>query len=120
MNHLEFYSQQNLGPHIVAADRRRSSRERACLPGKIITGAAGRPVDCTIVDISATGARLAIPPESCIDAKGRNVLPSKICLVFDGKCTNVDCIKVWCTTNEVGVQFCSMFRTGTLEGRSAA
>ena len=107
----EIYDQRGSGCQMMAADRRRSRREEVRLPGKIIVGDTGRQIDCTIVDISATGARLAISPKHCTAPGGRNVLPSTISLFLDRECTNVGCIKVWCTANEVGVQFCTPFRS---------
>ena len=101
-------------PHLGMGlpDRRRSHRERTCLPAKLIGQDRRRKIDCTVVDISATGARLSVCPSSWIASNGKNTLPDIIHLFLDSERTYIACKRKWNTVNELGVQFCTPFQYG--------
>lgn len=48
------------GQDVGAADRRRARRPRVLLGGKLVFGNATQSADCTIRDLSETGARVRI------------------------------------------------------------
>lgn len=104
-----FGDQRLPSSRFVTDPNRRSPRKKVCVAGLISMGDKSRRMECTIVDMSSTGARLQICPnlrmQKCKDGKLRD----RIALFFDQLCTNVECVVIWENQHEVGVQFCSAF-----------
>lgn len=79
------------------ADRRRSPRKRALLTGRVAYGEGAFTLNCTIRDISSTGARIALP-------KGQTV-PNELYLVDVRNGCAYEAEVAWRGTFEVGLIF---------------
>lgn len=85
----------------VPDNRRQAPRRRSFLRGKIVYGGGGYSVDCTIRDVSATGARISLP-------NGQGV-PKKFFLL-DMKNRVAHEVEVrWRAGVEIGVQSLRLF-----------
>ena len=81
----------------AAVEQRAHPREEVLRPGVIVHGRSGRSLPCTIIDISAGGARLLL------DAPD---LPEKGLTLIDQRHHSLaDCGVVWRKGNFVGVMF---------------
>jgi len=82
--------------------KRRSYRKPTSINGQVSTGDRSLRLDCRVLDMSATGARIAMDV-------GHH-LPARIGLYLDRKGTNVECKVVWHRSDQAGLQFCSPIR----------
>ena len=78
-------------------ERRYVSRVRVARDAKIIVGAEIPLVDCTLHDLTATGAHLS--------SAGPERLPDCFELTFDHGRSRRPCRVVWRSSNDVGVAF---------------
>jgi hypothetical protein len=78
-------------------EKRVSRRARTKLPAKIIFGSKEFVLDCTIRDLSATGARVAIPP--------LDILPKTLILVEPQNMLAFDSCVRWQRNSLVGLSF---------------
>jgi hypothetical protein len=79
------------------ADRRASRRKKSLLAGKIVYESGARTCDCTIRDISETGARVEIPVGQ--------ILPKNLFLIEVRGGLAYDCEVKWRTPSAIGLQF---------------
>lgn len=93
-----------------ALGKRKAMRRLVTIPAEISMGDRARRLTCTIVDISATGARLRINLHSAKVGNINELVQQRIGLYFDQPCTSVECDIKWKSDKEVGVQFCSAFQ----------
>jgi hypothetical protein len=56
----EYYLSNNKAAVAAAAERRRGARCRVTVAGLLAFPAASKPIECTIRDLSGTGARVAL------------------------------------------------------------
>jgi len=84
--------------------KRQSYRKPTLIAGQVSTGDRSKRLDCRVLDMSATGARLNMD-----DAQS---LPQRIGLFLDRKGTNVECLVVWRHSSQAGVRFCSCILPG--------
>lgn len=89
-------------PKTVPVERRRAVRKPITLPAKLILGPS-EAVRCTIVNLSASGAKVLLPP--CGVAPAR-----KVKLQFTTDYTEVDANVVWVVSPYAGLKFTSTFR----------
>ena len=97
-----FDSDHTSGSVFCSDSRRKAPRRAVRIAGEVSFGDRANRMDCRIVDISSTGARLRI---NTID----QVATPRIGLYFDQQSTNVECQVIWMRDGEVGVKFCSQF-----------
>ncbi len=97
-----FDSDHTSGSVFCSDSRRKAPRRAVRIAGEVSFGDRANRMDCRIVDISSTGARLRI---NTID----QVATPRIGLYFDQQSTNVECQVIWIRDGEVGVKFCSQF-----------
>jgi hypothetical protein len=78
-------------------EQRRSQRVRTLRAGKIVFNNKGSVIDCTVRNLSRTGACLLVA----------NVLgiPSAFELLIDGEAETRSCRRVWHAQNRMGVEF---------------
>ena len=79
------------------AEKRAHPREQVQRPGVVVHGRSGRSVPCTILDVSAGGARLLLSEPDMPD--------SGLTLIDQQKATLADCKIVWRKGHFVGVSF---------------
>lgn len=91
-----------LSPVFVSDSRRKAPRKSVRLAGEVSFGDKACRMNCRIVDMSATGARLKI---KTTDER----MQQRIALFFDQRSINVECRVIWAREGEMGVQFCSQF-----------
>lgn len=102
--------------------KRKSPRRRVRVPGQISVGDRLNRINCLIVDMSASGARLLVLPQTRqARINSRTDAPSdtpndfmanrnRIGLFFAQPSTDVECNVIWRSKTEIGVQFCGAFR----------
>ncbi|MGI9479072.1 MAG: PilZ domain-containing protein [Hyphomicrobiaceae bacterium] len=90
------------GTVFVSDSRRKAPRKAVHLVGEVSFGDRESRMDCRIVDMSATGARLKLETSD-------ERMQERIALFFDQRLTIVECFVIWSRDDEVGVQFCSQF-----------
>jgi hypothetical protein len=79
------------------AERRAAPRKRALLTGHVAYGDGAFSLGCTIKDISATGARIAIPVS--------RTTPLSMMLIDVRDGIVFDAVLKWRTYNEIGLAF---------------
>jgi hypothetical protein len=99
-------------PRLVDAkktEHRMAARNLVRLAGEISYGDRKRRLACAIVDMSATGACIAITPSSLAGRFhcGQN---DRIELYLDRNSTSVECVIVWTRDEQLGIKFCSQFK----------
>ena len=80
------------------------------LPGKVSCAGGLRRLEGTIVDISATGARLRLAAHTMKTGNLFALLPQRLTLYFCLDRTQVECRTVWCSEDHIGLQFASQFQ----------
>lgn len=98
-----FIDRPGLDGTVVTDLRRKAPRKAVFIPGEISFGDRQCRVDCRILDLSATGARLRIGDFD-------NRMKQRVGLYFDQSATNVECQIMWIDNGDIGVQFCSAFQ----------
>ncbi len=98
-----FIDRPGLDGTVITDLRRKAPRKAVFIPGEISFGDRKCRVDCRILDLSATGARLSI---GAVD----NRMKQRVGLYFERSATNVECQVVWINDGDMGVQFCSAFQ----------
>ncbi len=89
-------------------ERRRSKRERAHLPAKIVFGDRTCVLDCTIRDLSENGA--------CVAVSNPDVLPEHIVLIEPERFIAFDATIKWRRSKLVGLSFdAATFLDGKLD-----
>lgn len=86
-------------PRVV--DERRASRKRTLLGGKVIYGDDNRVRDCTIRDISETGARIAL-------ARGE-VIPTRVFLMDRRTASVYEARVTWIKAPDFGLSFVNAY-----------
>ena len=82
---------------LAAAERRRNSRCRTTAPGLLATGDRAKPVECTIRDLSGTGARVAL--------HSNRVVPRCVHLINVRDRIVYEATIEWRTSIELGLKF---------------
>jgi hypothetical protein len=95
----------------AAANKRWARRKSASTPAKILFDGITTPFDCTVRDISSTGAliemnRTKLNPDGSTDA-----LPHYFTLIIQLDRTAVECQSMWRRGTKVGAKFVGMVRT---------
>jgi hypothetical protein len=93
------YSEQGVPP---LAERRQAGRQRVFLGGKIVFQGGAISVNCAIRDMSATGARIAVP--------GMEVLPNHCFLIDIRKGMAHQVEVVWMRMPQYGLRFVKSHR----------
>ena len=83
--------------HDKSDDRRRAARTRALLAGKVIVGDALFTANCTVVNLSATGARVRLSREAQLG------LPLYLLFLRDGRL--MECAVAWRSGDMAGLVF---------------
>ncbi len=78
-------------------DHRRAHRQRVLLAGKLVYGEADLTIDCTIRNLSPTGAK--------VKTAGPVALPSRLHLIEVKTGQAFDCEVAWRRTPEIGLRF---------------
>jgi hypothetical protein len=87
-----------------APGNRREMRKRTLMTGRIVHQEGGAPLDCTIVDLSASGARIRTSPG--------HVLPSHFHLINMRERTAHEVKVVWQKDQFAGLHFDSSYALG--------
>jgi len=82
---------------MLARDRRRFARRLTSERGRVFVGHTGSSFDCTISDISETGAKLTFG--------GPVALADQFTLLFIDSAMTVPVVKAWQRMTAVGVEF---------------
>jgi hypothetical protein len=85
--------------------RLRARRKETSLPGLMTFRNLRLELPCTIADLSATGARLYVPPTSLRLIGNLEHLPNELMLALRSDRTEVPCEIRWRRTNSLGVRF---------------
>ena len=84
-----------LPPRLV--DERRTTRKRTLLGGKVIYGDDNQVRDCTIRDLSETGAKITLPNGECI--------PTRVYLMDRRTASAYEARVIWIKTPAFGLTF---------------
>ena len=98
----KFSREQGAACDVVTDRRRAAPRKPVCMPGELSFGDRKCRLACSVVDMSATGARLKM---NAFDRR----LQQRVALYFDREATNVECQVIWSDEQFVGVRFCTAF-----------
>jgi hypothetical protein len=88
-------SAADLPPRVV--DPRKQARQRMLQVGKITYSEGAISLDCTIRDLSRTGARVTIP-------KGQ-IIPTKVVLIYPRLQNAYECEIAWIRAPQYGLKF---------------
>ncbi len=93
-----------------AADDRQAKRKSTIIRGYIICGSTGQETECTVLDMSATGARvkLNLPPPRPFESPRKTPEAFRLIIPADGK--EVDGELAWTSGSQIGIHFTSAFR----------
>lgn len=94
----------------AADDRRWALRKSSILSGSIISDRLPGAVPCVIRDLSATGARIALPVQRSSMIGASSALPPSFKMLLDREQIEVDCQLQWTSEREAGVRFLSSMR----------
>ena len=94
------------------SEARSAKRRRVLLGGKIVYGDGAFTYDCSIRDLSASGARIGIP--------GAVVLPKRFHLIDLRQAAGYDCEIVWRNATQTGVTIRSAFSLADLSDSKLA
>ena len=95
------------------SDRRGSARARTRLPARIVFGGRTFTLDCTICDLSETGA--------CVATPGTDILPKHVVLIEPERFMAFDSTTRWRHSKLVGLRFDSIsFLDGKLDSGQQA
>jgi len=89
----------DLPPRVV--NERRASRKRTLIGGKVIYGDGVFVRDCTIRDISGTGAKIALPKGECI--------PTRVFLIDRRNPVAYEARVCWIKAPEFGLTFVNTY-----------
>ncbi len=95
---------------ISGANRRNAARKPTRCLGYIAIPGSRQEIECVLLDISASGARLkpTLPPAKPFQAAPS--IPRQFCLSVQSDRTEIDCEVTWERGGECGVRFLSAFR----------
>jgi hypothetical protein len=79
------------------SDHRRARRQRTLKAGRIVFNRKSSVFDCTVRDLSPTGA--------CLDVPSSIGIPEAFELVMEAEGTALSCRVVWRSDRRLGVQF---------------
>jgi len=94
----------DLPPRVV--DERGANRKRILLSGKVVYGEGNFAHDCTIRNLSETGARITLPKGECV--------PTRVFLIDKRTATAYEAAVTWIKAPDFGLQFHQVFH---LEGQ---
>jgi hypothetical protein len=93
------------------AEARRMPRKALRTLAEIIDPNTRAAIECAVLDMSSTGARLSVHSAAQKKAFQRSVeIPTEFCLQIGRDNIAVDCRKAWQRDGEIGVEFTSGFR----------
>jgi len=84
-------------PHDGPSDKRRAARRRVLFSGKLVNADASATFDCTIRDLSATGAKVRLA--------GTAPVPSEIWLIEVREGLAFKCRVAWRALPQLGLEF---------------
>jgi hypothetical protein len=90
--------------------RLRAPRKESSSTAYITFEDLSQPLECRVVNISATGARLRLTPRPSDVIIPPRDMPDRIILIFRTDRAQVDCAIQWRTASEIGVRFVSATR----------
>lgn len=89
-------------------ERRTAARKRQCYPAKLYSTAFGGVVDCALMDISASGARVRLPKDLPFFAIQ---WPRELTLQILADRVEVDCALIRRSKSEMAFRLLSKFRS---------
>ncbi len=93
------------------AETRRVPRKTLRTLGEIVGQGSLQPIDCSILDLSATGAKISLGSAGQKRAFMPSLaIPTEFCLRIPHDNLAVDCRLAWQRGEEIGVEFVSTFR----------
>lgn len=93
------------------SETRRTPRKTLKTLGDIVVAPGAEPLECNVLDLSSTGARLSLTsPVKRKAFEPEVVIPAEFCLQVARDNIAVDCRVVRRNGKEVGVEFTSAFR----------
>ena len=90
------------------SDGRRARRQRVLLSGKIVFDHGSRSIDCTIRDLSTSGARIRLP--------AAELLPERFFLIEFRQGFAFDSVIEWRRQSEFGVKFLDAYKLDQATG----
>ena len=97
---MSHYGSVNDNDTVPRQERRRESRRRVLLTGKIVYPHNSFSADCTIRDLSPRGARIKVNPEA--------ISPDPFLIVVKGAVVH-ESATAWQTEDQAGLQFHNSF-----------
>ncbi len=95
----------------TGAEARRTPRKTLRTLGQITHPRSAQPIDCTIVDLSATGAKITLGVSGQRKAFVPTFdIPELFCLQIPRDNIQVDCRLAWQSDTALGAQFLAAFR----------
>ncbi len=91
-------------------NKRWAKRKNAATPAKILFDGITTPYDCTLRDISSTGAQVEMTRTKLNPEGATDNLPSYFTLIMPLDKTAVECQSMWRRGSKVGAKFVGMVR----------
>lgn len=95
---------------ISGSNRRNAARKPTRCLGYIAIPGSRQEIECVMLDISASGARLKLSLPPAKPFQPAPSIPQKFCLSVQSDRTEIDCEVTWVRSGQCGVRFLSAFR----------
>lgn len=95
---------------IADANKRWAKRKPASTPAKILFDGITTPYDCTLKDISSTGAQIEMTSTRYNPDASTEIVPHYFTLIIPLDRTAVDCQSMWRRGSKIGARFVGMVR----------
>jgi hypothetical protein len=99
-----------LAPSHQSADRRGASRQQASAPGFLVIPDCDRGIACRVVELSATGVRVALESAESRAMWRAIQLPASLPLHLRVHDIEVRCRALWTVGDRIGLRFTSVMR----------
>lgn len=91
-------------------NKRWAKRKPASTPAKILFDGISTPFECTLRDISSTGAQIEMTRNKFNPDGSSDTVPNHFTLIIPLDRIAVDCLSMWRRGSRLGVKFTSMVR----------
>jgi len=95
---------------ISGINRRNAARKPTRCLGYIAIPGSRQEIECVMLDISASGARLKLSLPPAKPFQPAPSIPQQFCLSVQSDRTEIDCEVTWVRSGQCGVRFLSAFR----------
>jgi hypothetical protein len=99
------------------SDQRFAARRKTKMKAIIRVAGSQQQTNCTVADISSTGALLKLPVEMHTVSRAGEHVPARFTLFMPTQRTEIDCELAWRSGNRIGARFTSALRQVKTERR---